>query len=132
MSWWERIVRLFNRPDQPKLASVPAQETVRSADVEHLAVRTADTLIIVTLDPAAVPHLLEAATQRHLLQLTAPDSRPVTLVPVDDEITRPVLDPNEGWIIPLSQATADLVRTTLNPERGDYLLGESGLAVVVI
>lgn len=93
------------------LAQTPHQ--VRIVPARTLAVHTAnlspdtdEVIVIITLDADAFGELTLIDAP---LRLTAPDSRPVTFVTgVSD--SAPVLDPNEGWIIPVSDATGAELR----------------------
>ena len=93
--------RLFRR-DRERLPSLP--EEARILDVDKLSVRTASELVILTVDVAGAATLIDAARDQAPLQLRGP-GRPVTVVPVKRE-EKIVLDPDHGWIIPLTAAQA--------------------------
>ncbi|AQQ14783.1 hypothetical protein CGLAU_04035 [Corynebacterium glaucum] len=68
----------------------------------NLSPDTDEKLVIITTTPEA---LEELRALRGPLQLAAEGQRPVTFVP-SNAASAPVLDPNHGWIIPVSPATA--------------------------
>lgn len=92
---------------EPAEQLVEFPERFAQVGVDKLHVHTAnlspdtdEKLVIITMPADALPHL------RGAVQLTHPGQRPVTWVPVGRPAT-PVLDPNEGWIIPVTPATAE-------------------------
>ncbi len=103
--------------------------TVYHADT--LSVRTAnispesdDIIVIVTLEEGAFQRvsLIDAP-----LRLSSPSSRPVTFYPGTSG--PPVLDPNEGWIIPVSKETQAELRAL--PAGNEHELTTTNMAFVV-
>ena len=103
--------------------------TVYHADT--LSVRTAnispesdDIIVIVTLEEGAFQRvsLIDAP-----LRLSSPSSRPVTFYPGTSG--PPVLDPNEGWIIPVSKETQAELRAL--PAGNEHELITTNVAFVV-
>lgn len=118
---------------EPAKRLVDFPDEYRQVAVEKLAVHTAnlspdtdEKLVVVTLPQSALEHLslLDAP-----LQLTSPNQRPVTWVPVD-RAADPLLDPNLGWIIPVTPSTAaELAGLPTGP--GAYELESLHLGLVV-
>lgn len=107
MGFLDRVKAALGIAPTRKLVEFPdsfAQVSVDKLHV-HTANLTPDTdekLVIITLPAAALERLLPIDAP---VQLTHPTERPVTWVPVDAGAD-PVLDPNLGWIIPVTPATA--------------------------
>lgn len=110
--------------DSERLPSLP--KTARIADVEALHVRTAGGMVILSCDVAGATALIDACTAKEPVQLRGP-GRNATFVPVT-RLKKIVLDPNQGWIIPLApEAVATLASISSSP--GEHVLGT--FAVVV-
>ena len=90
----------------------------------NLSPDTDEKLVIITTTPEA---LEELRALRGPLQLAAEGQRPVTFVPVPTP-SAPVLDPNHGWIIPVSPATAAELQA-LPPGSGEHELKSSHLGL---
>ncbi|AKK10734.1 hypothetical protein [Corynebacterium uterequi] len=88
--------------------------------------RTAEELVIVSVDVDAWRAITAAAAAGRTLQLRGPRQR-VTILMGSSTLT-PVVDPTEGWIIPISEAQRTQI-STLTPAPGEYDLGT--LAFVV-
>lgn len=112
------IIRKNNR------IAVYATDTLR-VHTANLSPESNDIIVIITVDVAAFQHisLIDAP-----LRLTSPTSRPVTFQP--GTAGPPVLDPNEGWIIPVSAQTQAELRS-LPIARGEYELATTNIAFVV-
>lgn len=130
MSIMGLIEKLFGRGGEglPKLP-----DWAGILDVEVLDVRTAAEWIIVTLDSAGMAALIDAARDRTALQLRGP-GRAVTAV-ATKQPEKIVLDPEHGWVLPLSAAAAAEL-AALPAEPGENMLdtefgGGARLAVVV-
>ena len=83
-----------------------------------------DIIVIITLDQGAFQHLslIDAP-----LRLSTPNSRPVTFQPGPGGA--PVLDPNEGWIIPISKETRAELRGL--PAGNEHELTTTNVAIIV-
>lgn len=82
-------------------------------------------MVIVTTTAAA----LERIAAGGAVQLRHPDERNVTFVPVNREAV-PVLDPNLGWIIPVTEETAaELAETPKGP--GEHELRSLHLGLIL-
>lgn len=129
MGFLDRIRAAFGGGEH--LVEAPG-EVVRVA-VDRLEVRTAnlspdtdEKLLIITTSPAALEELHAC---RRPLTLTNPSHRPVTFVPVPKDAT-PVLDPDAGWLIPVTPATArELEKLPAGP--GEHELATLHLALVL-
>lgn len=111
-----------------KLVEMPQE--VRRVDVDKLHVHTAnlspdtdEKMVIVTM-PAEALLLIDGPTQ-----LTHHAERPVTFAPVERDAD-PLLDPNLGWIIPLTPATAAELRA-LPPGPGEHELSSLHLGLIL-
>lgn len=117
--------RLFRR-DRERLPSLP--EEARILDVDKLSVRTASELVILTVDVAGAETLIDAARDHAALQLRGPGRRrPVTVVPVKRE-EKIVLDPEHGWIIPLTAEQAKQV-AALDASPSENELGDWAIVI---
>ncbi len=112
MAFLERIRALF--AGDPTLPLVEYPEKFERFEVTHLHVHTAnlspdtdEKMVIITTTPAALPALQEANGP---VQLVAKNERPVTFVPMDKQAD-PLLDPNLGWLIPVTEATGREIAT---------------------
>ncbi|MCT1453037.1 hypothetical protein M3G18_08985 [Corynebacterium sp. p3-SID1145] len=115
-------------------ALVFAKKRTRTAVVRArtLSVHTAnlspdsdDIMVVVTVDADAFRSiaLIDAP-----LRLTSPDSRPVTFQPGTSG--PPALDPNQGWLIPVSRDTeAELRALPAGP--GEHELATTNVAFIV-
>lgn len=121
--WWRR-----RRPaplvDAP---SAPVELTART-----VAVHTAEDMVVVTVDADAAAGLLPALSDASApVRLTAPGARPVSFLPAVDPRQAPTLDPDEGWLIPLTdEVRAELV-DLVRPEPGAWEIPGINLGVVV-
>jgi len=111
-----------------ELVDVP--EDVTAVTVGSLAVHTAEQLVIVTVDAASAPLLIDAAVPRRPHSLTAGDSI-IFLIPVKDARLVPAYDPKLGWIIPLTPAVAGNLAAQLAAGPGGYEIEGINLAFVV-
>lgn len=112
------IIRKNNR------IAVYATDTLR-VHTANLSPESNDIIVIITIDIAAFSHisLIDAP-----LRLTSPTSRPVTFQP--GAAGPPVLDPDEGWIIPVSPETqAELHALPNGP--GEHELITTNVAFIV-
>lgn len=105
MGFLDRLRAFLSGDTSAPLVDYPHQ--VRSIEVPKLQVHTAnlnpdtdEKLVILTV--ASVAPLSRV---RSPLRLTCAGERPVTFVPVDFRAD-PALDPNLGWIIPVTPETA--------------------------
>lgn len=112
MAFLERIRALF--AGDPTLPLVEYPEEFERFEVTHLHVHTAnlspdtdEKMVIITTTPAALPALQEANSP---VQLVAKHERSVTFVPMDKQAD-PLLDPNLGWLIPVTEATGREIET---------------------
>lgn len=102
-------------------------------DVTTLSVRTAAEWVIVTVDTGGMRALIDASLQRTPLQLRGP-GRAVTFVPTR-HAEKIVLDPDHGWVVPLTREAAAEV-SGLSPAEAENPLaaefvGGTRLAIVV-
>lgn len=129
MGFLDRIRAAFGGGEH--LVEAPGQADRLAVD--RLEVRTAnlspdtdEKLLIITTSPAA---LVALHACRRPLTLTNPSHRPVTFVPVSTAAT-PVLDPDAGWLIPVTPATArELAGLPAGP--GEHELETLHLALVL-
>lgn len=96
-----------------------------SVHTANLSPDSDDIIVIVTVDEGAFQRisLIDAP-----LRLTSPTSRPVTFQAGTSG--PPVLDPNEGWIIPVSPETQSELRT-LPAGPGEHELATTNVAFIV-
>ncbi len=131
MALMDRVKAALGIAPARKLVEFP--ETFSQVSVDTLHVHTAnltpdtdEKLVIVTLPAAALERLLPIDAP---VQLTHPTERPVTFVPVERDAD-PLLDPNLGWIIPVTPATAaELEALPAGP--GEYELTTLHLGLIV-
>lgn len=104
MGFMDRIRSALGFTGTHRLVEFP--DEVRQVPVDKLEVHTAtlspdtdEKLVIVTMPASALP-LIDGPTQ-----LTHEGGRPVTWAPVNKP-ANPLLDPNLGWIIPVTPETA--------------------------
>lgn len=128
---------LFNKlgfgSSTEKLVEVPRRVT--KVDVDTLSVHTAnlspdtdERLVIITTSAAALDDLQQATTA---VQLTGEaDSRLVTFVPTRKS-SAPVLDPRQGWIIPVLPETQEEIRSLPNGP-GEYELSTQHLGLIFV
>lgn len=129
MGFLDRIRTAFGGGE--RLVEAPLQSA--RVEVDRLEVRTAnlspdtdEKLLIVTAPAGA---LAELKALRRPVSLTHSSQRPVTFVPVKREAT-PVLDPDEGWLIPVTAETAaELDALPAGP--GEHELATLHLALVL-
>lgn len=111
--------RFFSGERLPRLP-----ETAIIADVGVLHVRTAGDLVVFTCDADGAAALIGACRAGEPVQLRGP-GRPVTFVPVK-KLQKIVLDPVQGWIIPLApEAVAEL--SAREPVPAEFMLGQLGV-----
>ena len=96
-------------------------------ELDHLAVHTADGLIIVETSPSGAKVLAEVARAGEAAQLRGPHTT-VYLSPTTAQ-ERAVHDPKKGWVIPLSPEELALLKN-LSPEPGDYEIS-TALAIAI-
>ncbi|WIM68460.1 hypothetical protein QP027_03425 [Corynebacterium breve] len=102
----DKIRDLLGIDDSPRLVSYPDELAITEVDrlevhTAHIAADADDVIVIITMDQRAWTLV---KTTLEPLRLTCDEQRAVTWVPVDHPAA-PALDPNLGWIIPLSPAT---------------------------
>ncbi|WP_291314927.1 hypothetical protein [Corynebacterium sp. UBA2622] len=113
---------LVDYPDEFRQAGVGALH-VHTA---NLSPDTDEKMVVLTLPESALTRLADLGTP---LRLTAPEGRAVTFVPVDAR-ANPALDPNLGWIIPVTAETAaELAALPAGP--GAHELHSLHLGVIV-
>lgn len=112
-------------PHYPEEVSVAEVNTLE-VHTAHLTPDTKEVLVIVTLDPEAF-RLARSVSEP--LRMTCGDARPVTWVPVTSP-TPPVLDPNLGWIIPLTPETQQELQATAE-DATEIELETTNVALVV-
>lgn len=108
MGFMDRVRGVFGGDTTPRLVELPRR--YERVEVAHLGVHTAnlspdtdEKLVIITTTSEALEALRGL---RGALQLVAPEQeRPVTFIPAK-HAEAPVLDPKQGWLIPVSPATA--------------------------
>lgn len=115
---------------QPTEKLVELPEAFVQVAVDKLHVHTAnlspdtdEKLVIVTM-PASAISLIDGP-----VQLTHRTERPVTFAPVDRDAD-PLLDPNLGWIIPVTPATAEEL-ATLPEGPGEHELATLHLGLIL-
>lgn len=113
MAFLERIRALFTGDDTAPLVEYPDQ--FERVEVPRLEVHTAnlspdtdEVLVILTTTPALLGVLKETLGP---VQAVCEGARPVTFVPVAKRAD-PLLDPNLGWLIPVTEATRREIATT--------------------
>lgn len=128
---------LFNKlgfgSSTEKLVEVPRRVT--KVDVDTLSVHTAnlspdtdERLVIITTSAAALEELRHAS---NAVQLAGEaDSRLVTFVPTRKS-SAPVLDPRQGWIIPVLPGTQEEIRS-LPEGPGEYELTTQHLGLIFV
>ncbi|WP_051866757.1 hypothetical protein [Corynebacterium atypicum] len=132
--WWQarRPAPLVDAPEDPvELAC------------SHLAVHTAEQTVVVTLPVAAVDQLRAALTDApdspgasrggqafRPVSFSAPGARSVSFVPGVDKRQSPTLDPDVGWLIPLTYAARLSLVATVQPTPGAWEIPGINLAVV--
>lgn len=119
----------FNRPRLTEAPDRVVEVVVDTLDV-HTANLTPDTdekLVIVTTDDSA---LAELSLLDDPVTLTHPTQRPVTFVPVKRDAV-PVLDPNHGWLIPVTPETAGEL-AALPDGPGEYEFSSLHLGLVLM
>lgn len=107
----------------PKLTHATGEIPIHM--VEHLAVSTAEALVIIELSAHDVARVIDIAQGNSPVGLRAGETTAI-FVPTDREAL-PVKDPKKGWIIPLSTETAN----KLEAQSGDYEINNQ-IAFVVI
>lgn len=115
--------RLLGRSAE-RLPRLP--EEARILEVGTLAVRTAEGLVVLTVDRAGARALVDACADRAALQLRGP-GRNVTVVS-GKRAEKIVLDPQHGWVIPVTAGQSAEV-AALPPEPGEHDL--DWVAIVV-
>ena len=117
---------------RPQLARPVAHPHVLADEL--LEIRTAESLLIVTMSKVSAEELLHRTKEYQALKLIVSHSgnlasASVLFTPSESEDV-PVKDPNKGWIIPLSPSTRAAIQTSLATTAGDYELTPQ-LAIVV-
>lgn len=131
MALFDKVRTFFGSPGEPKPAELPRD--VEEVAVDKLSVHTAhlspdtdEVLVIITMSQDG----LEAVrSYSGPLRLRSAEARPVTLSPAKKEAS-PVVDPNHGWIIPVTAETAAELRA-LPPGPGEHELATLHVAFVV-
>lgn len=131
MAFLERIRALFTGDTTAPLVEYP--EEFERVEVQRLEVHTAnlspdtdEKLVILTTTPAVLTVLKNATGP---VQFVADGSRPVTFVPVEKRAD-PLLDPNLGWLIPVTEVTSREF-TTLPDGAGAHELASIHMGVVL-
>lgn len=131
MSFFDRVRALFGRDSVPPLVDMPRDP--RNVAARTLTVHTAnlspdtdEIIVIITLDADAFEELslIDAP-----LRLSSPSSRPVTFVTGIDA-GAPTLDPNYGWIIPVTDKTREELYA-LPPGPGEHELTTIHVGLIV-
>lgn len=129
MGFVERIRALFGRESALVAApSNPRDVPARTLNVHtvNLSPDSNEFIVVLTVDEHAFAQLLLIDAP---LRLTSPTSRPVTFatgVPGG----APTLDPNVGWLIPVTEETAEEIRA-LPSGPGEHELATIHVALVV-
>ncbi|WP_146183392.1 hypothetical protein [Corynebacterium liangguodongii] len=103
-----------------------AQASRLEVHTANLSPDTAELLVVITLDADSFNRLRRIDAP---LRLSPTTGRAVTFVPVGDA-KDPALDPNLGWIIPVTRGSLDKLRT-LPATPGSYEIDGTHLAFVV-
>lgn len=114
--------RLVEMPTSFERVEVPALH-VHTA---NLSPDTDEKIVILTTTPVV---LEELRAMRGAVQFVAADERAVTFVP-SKSASAPVLDPKQGWIIPVSPATARELQS-LPAGPGEYELESIHVGLVL-
>lgn len=114
----------------PTRIDVPEQ--LPATEVGALRVHTAETLVILSTDLRGARALIDIAGARTPQQLTCGQARPVNLLPLPHDQSVPTLDPQQGWLLPLSPETcAEILAAVSTEEPGEYELSSLNLALVI-
>ncbi|MCQ4616203.1 hypothetical protein KBX29_05050 [Corynebacterium sp. CCUG 18816] len=131
MSLLGQMKKLFGANAAPVLAEYPTE--YERVELSLLKVTTAaltpgsdERLVVVTSTPAALAELQRVDGP---LQMISPGARTVTWVPVKKPAV-PVLDPDSGWIIPLTAEAREEI-ATLPIVAGDVELQTMHLAFIL-
>lgn len=131
MAFLERIRALFTGETTAPLVEYP--EEFERVEVQRLEVHTAnlspdtdEKLVILTTTPAVLTVLKNATGP---VQFVADGARPVTFVPVEKRAD-PLLDPNLGWLIPVTEETSREL-ATLPDGAGEHALASIHVGVVL-
>lgn len=129
MGFMDRLRTLFGADGGAQLVDYP--EDYRSVELPLLRVHTAnlspdteEKLVIITL--SSLEPLVDLSTP---LRLTSGDERAVTFVPVSAPAD-PALDPNLGWIIPVTATVAAEI-AALPPGPGAHELSALHVGFIV-
>ena len=114
---------------------VEAPRRVVQVGVDTLSVHTAnlspdtdERLVVITTSAAALKELQRSTSAIRFIANA--EARPVTFVPTRKP-SSPVLDPREGWIIPVLPETQDEIRA-LPAGSGEYELKNQHLGLIVV
>lgn len=104
--------------------------SITHIDVPLLKVYMAEDLVIINIDTSSAQVLIDAAQHSIPTRLSGPQGRPLSLIPTAHSITPPTLDPNLGWLLPLSPAVSAEILASGLPA-GDTELSSINVAFVV-
>lgn len=105
-------------------------KTLTDIKVALLKVYMAEDLVIINIDATGAHALLDAAHHLTPTRLSGQQGRPLTLIPTKDSATPPTLDPNQGWLLPLSPAVTKEILNSGLPI-GEFELASINVAFVV-
>lgn len=118
----------------PRIMATPAEAW--DFPVSLLDTYGVEGMLGITVSLADVPVLfsaLEAAGSGASSRLTSPDARPVTFIPSRDPRQVPALDPNDGWLVPITAQNAELITRTISTSSpGEWEFSELGVGIVVV
>lgn len=124
--WWPRFLRRPRRSPAARLPRPP--RAAHRVPVPHLHAHTAESLVVLTTAPEALPALRSALDRGTALRLTCPGARDVTLMPGEGP---PALDPDEGWLIPLPEETREFLLHGVPEEPGAWELPGTNVGLML-
>lgn len=116
----------------PRIMAVP--DSVQELQVSKLDTFNVEGLLGIRLAVSDVPELLRAvslAGSGSSVRLVCAGARPVTFIFSRDSRQVPALDPNEGWLIPVTAANAELIAGRVTGEADSWEIPELGIGIVV-
>lgn len=96
-----------------------------------LHVHTAEDLVVVTTTAEAAALLCREAGAGRAFRLRREGERTVTFEPAENPDDPPVLDPDRGWVVPVSPGLGDELAALGAPGPGGYEFSSLNLALVV-
>lgn len=124
--WLPQLLRGPRRSPATRLPQPP--RAARRVPVGHLHTHTAESLVVLTTAPEALPVLRAALAGGHALHLTCPGTRDVTLMPGEGS---PALDPDEGWLILLPEETREFLLHDVPERAGAWELPGTNVGLVL-